>query len=182
MCPRLRREARVVAADDDADVWLDRPDERDDSTRRAALKGHHRQPDQLGLEIAHQPLDRAAHRRLHEHQVGDRDAVMRVDIPGQRRQRAVGHPDRHRRGVLERIGHRQEQNPHRLPPDASDRAFSSSSWRADDRRFRIDAHAVKGVGVEALIPNAASVFVHPSQRLLKQARLRRALRYGALEM
>ena len=51
-------------------------------------------------------------RRLDEDQIGDRDAVMRIDVARQRRQRAVRHADRHRRHVLERIGHRQEQHVH----------------------------------------------------------------------
>ena len=45
-------------------------------------------------------------------EVGDRDAVVRIDVARQRRQRAVRHPDRHRRHVLERIGHRKQQEVH----------------------------------------------------------------------
>ena len=112
MCPCFRGEARVVAADDDPYAWLDRLDERDDSTRRASLKGHHRQPDELGLEIAHQLFHGASHRCLHEDQVSYGDAMMRVEVARQRRQRAVGHPNRHTGRVFEGVGHRQEQNLH----------------------------------------------------------------------
>ena len=80
MCPRFRCEARVIASDDDTYAWLDRLDERDDSTRRASLKGHHRQPDKLGLEIADQLFHGTAYRCLREDQVSDRDAVMRVEV------------------------------------------------------------------------------------------------------
>ena len=47
MRPRLRRQARVVATDDDADIRFQGSDERDDSPRRRALERHHRQADDV---------------------------------------------------------------------------------------------------------------------------------------
>src|SRR5215475_1168089 len=45
---------------------------------------------------------------------------------------------------------------------------TSAVWR-----YRVNAHAVVGVGVDdVLIPNSVSILIHPTQRLLKQARLR----------
>ena len=40
------------------------------------------------------------------------DAVMAIDVAGERRERAVGNPDRHRRHVLERVRHRQQEDVH----------------------------------------------------------------------
>ena len=48
-------------------------------------------------------------------EIGDRDAMVPVDIAGERRQRAVRHPHRQRRRVLERVRHREEQYSHRKP-------------------------------------------------------------------
>ena len=49
---------------------------------------------------------------LGEDQIGDRHLVMGVDISCEGGEGAVGHPHRQHGGVLERIGHRQEQNAH----------------------------------------------------------------------
>ena len=69
--------------------------ERDDAQRRAALERHHRQPDDVGRRArgpAARPSGRT--RACDQHEVGDRDAVMRVDVAGERRQRAVRHAHR----------------------------------------------------------------------------------------
>ena len=71
--PRVRREARIVAADDDPDVGRERANERDDPARRAPLERHHREPDDVGLELADQPFDGRSDRGLREDQIGDRD-------------------------------------------------------------------------------------------------------------
>ena len=65
---------------------------------------------------AHQPCDCCSHRRLHEDQIGNRDAVVWVDVASERGQRAVRHPDRDRRHVLEGVRHRQQQGVHGNPP------------------------------------------------------------------
>ena len=46
---------------------------------------------------------------LDEDEVGDRDVMVGIDVPRERRQRPVRHPHRQRRRVLERVGHREEQ-------------------------------------------------------------------------
>src|SRR5262249_40420880 len=58
-------------------------------------------------------------------------------------------------------------------------AGSAASTR--EGRFRIHAHTMVGIRVDALITNAVPVLVHPSQRLLKQARLRVTLRHCAFQ-
>ena len=110
--PGLRRQARVVATDRDAHARRDGTHQRDDPSRGAALERHDRQADDVGLEVAHQPFDRAANGCLHQHQVGDRDLVMGVHVAGQRREGAVRHADGERRRVLERVGHREQQDAH----------------------------------------------------------------------
>src|SRR5262245_61932957 len=52
---------------------------------------------------------------------------------------------------------------------------------ASPRRWRVNAHAVVGIGVDGLVSNAVPVFVHPSHRLLKQAWLRISLRDGTFQ-
>jgi hypothetical protein len=42
-------------------------------------------------------------RALRQNEVGDSDPMMRVDIPGEGGERAVGHADAHGRRMLERI-------------------------------------------------------------------------------
>jgi len=82
-----------------------RADEADDLGGRVTLKGHHRQPDDVRLVRSDEAGDRFRDRRLHEDEVRDRDAMMRIDVAGKRGQRAVRHPHRQRRRVLERVGH-----------------------------------------------------------------------------
>src|SRR2546428_14182923 len=57
-------------------------------------------------------LDGGPYARLHEDEVGDRDAMMGIDVAGERGERAVRHADRYGRHVLERIRHREEQDVH----------------------------------------------------------------------
>ena len=109
-------EARVVAAGDDPGARPQRPQPLDQPERRAALEGHHRQPDHIGLVLAHQPIDRRADLALGEHQVGDGHAVVRVDVAGERAERRVRHADGHGRSVLERVRHREQQDVHGRPP------------------------------------------------------------------
>ena len=56
------REAGIVAADDDANAGPQRAQQFDDPQRGLALEGHDREADDVGLDLAHQPLDGFAHR------------------------------------------------------------------------------------------------------------------------
>ena len=113
---RVWREAGIVAAHDDADVRLERAQEPGDLERGHALEGHDREADDVGLELAHQPLDGPGDVRLRQNQVRNRDAMMGIDVAGQRGQGAVRHADRHRRHVLERVRHGKQQQVHREAP------------------------------------------------------------------
>jgi hypothetical protein len=70
-------------------------------------------PTTSGLVAIEQGLDGRQDAVLDEDQVGDSDGVVRIDIPRQGRERAVRHADGDRRHVLERVGHRQQQDLHR---------------------------------------------------------------------
>ena len=83
-----------------------------DLHRRRPLERHHRQTDDVRLELLQQARDRRSDAALDEDQVGDRHAVVPVDVAGERGERAVGNPDRHRRHVLERVRHRQQEDVH----------------------------------------------------------------------
>ena len=107
-----RREARIVAADDDAHAGRQRAHQRDDPPRRRPLKGHHRQADDVGLRVADEALDRRPDGGLREDEVGDRDLMVRIDVAGERAERAVRHAHRDRRRVLERVRHREQQEAH----------------------------------------------------------------------
>ena len=76
----LRRQARIVAADHDPDVWQQRPDQADQPECGGALEGHDRQPHDLWLELPQEPLDCLAHPPLDQDQIGDCDAVVRLDV------------------------------------------------------------------------------------------------------
>lgn len=54
---------------------------------------------------------------LSQHKVGDGDLMVRVNVSGERSERAVGHANSHGRRMLERIRHRKQQYFHwsRLP-------------------------------------------------------------------
>ena len=109
----VRCEARVVASDHDPDVRLDLANQADELQRGAPLEGHHRKTDDLGIQVAHQPLDRALHRALNEDQIGNRHAMMPAHIAGDRRQRPVRHAHRQSGRVLERVRHGEQKNAHR---------------------------------------------------------------------
>jgi len=66
--------------------------------------------------IRSEALKRLRHAALDEDQIGDRHPVVGIDVARERGQRPVGHPNGHRRHVLERVGHRQKQNVHRRDP------------------------------------------------------------------
>ena len=69
----LGREAGIVAAGDDRDAGLERADAAHQPQRRPALERHDREPDDVRLLVAHQPLDGLGDAVLHEDQVGDGD-------------------------------------------------------------------------------------------------------------
>ena len=112
MRPLVRREAGIVAADDDPDVGSERAHEPDDPARGGPLEGHHREPDHVGLLLADEPFDGRANGRLREDQIGDRNVVMRIEIACERSERPIRHPHRYGRRVLERIRHREQQDAH----------------------------------------------------------------------
>ena len=114
MDPFVRGKARIVAADDDPDVGLEPSDVRDDAAGGAPLEGHDREPDQVRIDVGHQPGDGALHIRLHQHQIRNRHAMMRIDVAGEGSKAAVRHADGARRRMLERVGHREQENPHWL--------------------------------------------------------------------
>ncbi len=113
---RVGGQARIVATDDDPDAGPEGAHELDEAVRGAALERHHRQPDHVRLLLADEPRDDVAHAILNEDEIGDRDPVVRVDVARERRQGTVRHPDRHRGHVLERVGHRQQEDVHRAAP------------------------------------------------------------------
>jgi hypothetical protein len=110
---RFGREARIVAADDDPRVRPQLADQPRQLQRRLPLKRHHRQADDVGLDLADEVGDGRTDRALHQNQIGDEHAMVRIDISSQRRQRAVRHANGDRRHVLERIRHREQQDVHR---------------------------------------------------------------------
>ena len=109
---RRWREARIVPASDNACRRPKVLDEPRDLEGGCPLKRHDRQADDIGLVLAHQPLDGGDDLGLDQDEVGDRDAMMRIEVAGQRRERAVGHPDHDRRHVLEGIRHREQEHIH----------------------------------------------------------------------
>src|SRR2546427_2739631 len=77
---RVGREARIVAAADDSRRGPDRAHEARDRHRRRALKGHHRQTDNVRLELAHEMRNGRADRRLDQDEIRDGHAVVRGDV------------------------------------------------------------------------------------------------------
>src|SRR5205807_130001 len=90
--------------------------EIDDGFGRLALEGHDREPDDIGLLLGHEPLDRFSDPVLNEHQVRRGDPMVGIEVPGEGRQRPVRHPDGDRRHVFERVRHREQQDVHRRAP------------------------------------------------------------------
>src|SRR4029450_8043394 len=85
---------------------------RDDSASRAALKGHYRQAHQPWLQLLDQSNDGGLNRRLREHEVGDGDLMMRVDVASERGEAAIRHTDGERRRMLETVWHRHQEDLH----------------------------------------------------------------------
>jgi len=108
----LGGQAGVVPPHHYAHARAERTDQRDHLQGGPTLEGHHREPDQVGRALPHEPLERPPHRPLNQYQVGDGHTVVRIDIAGQRGKRPVGHADRDRRHVLERVGHREQEDVH----------------------------------------------------------------------
>jgi hypothetical protein len=116
-----RREARIVPASHDVRLGTKRPQKPRNLQCGRALKRHHRQADDVGLQLANQPFNRLFDAGLHQDQVGDRHAVVRIDVAGERGERAVRHPDGDGRHVFERIRHREQQDVHDPTPRREDR-------------------------------------------------------------
>jgi len=110
--PLLRRQARIVPADDDSRFRSELSNKLDDAPCGDALERHDGQADDVRLVLTDETRDGLWNRRLDQDEIGDRDAVVRIDVARERRQGAVGHPDRERRRVLERVGHREQQDVH----------------------------------------------------------------------
>ena len=112
----VRREAGIVAADDDARVGPQRAHERDDlAAPSCRWKVMIDSPTTSGLELAHQALDGVADRPLHEDQVGDGDVVVRIDVAGERASAPFGIRIVTGGGVLERVRHREQEDVHANP-------------------------------------------------------------------
>ena len=79
---------------------------------RSAVEGHHRQTDHLRVVLDHQPLDGGEDATLDEDQIGDGDVMTGTRVPGERRERPVGHPHRQGGRVLERVRHREKEHSH----------------------------------------------------------------------
>jgi hypothetical protein len=127
----VRRETRVVAADEDARLRPERAHELDHFERGLALERHDRQADHVRRQLGDEPCDGLRHRALHEHEIGHRHLVMRIRVPRERRQRAIRHPHRHGRRVLERIRHREEQDVHEVS------RLGKSRIPVGDPRFKV---------------------------------------------
>ncbi len=104
---RLRRQAGIVTAHHDLPRRRKLAHQLNDLKSCPALEGHHREPQDLRVPFGDELLHRGTHVVLRQNQVGDRDTMMRIDIPGQRSECAIRHAHRHNGHVLERIGHGQ---------------------------------------------------------------------------
>jgi hypothetical protein len=109
----VRRQARIVAPGHHGYRRLDGADETNQPERGSPLERHHRQADHVGILLAHQPFDRWNDRILNEDEIGGRDAVTPARVASERRQRPIRHAHRQRGRMLERVRHREEENPHR---------------------------------------------------------------------
>ena len=112
----LRREARIVPAHHHCRGRPQALHECNHLPRGLPLERHDRQAHDVRQHRPDQPRDRLANRTLRQDQVGNRHCVLRVDVAGQRRQRAVREAHRERRSVLERVGHREQQDFHGSAP------------------------------------------------------------------
>ena len=135
----LGREAGVVPADHDAGFRTDRVDEVDQRMSGASLERHDAEPHHGRRRRPYELHDRLAHAVLDQDQIGDRHPMLWIDVPGQRAQRAGRHAHRQRRHVLERIGHRQQQDVH----PTTTRTITM------DIPIYLDASASRGAGDDA---------------------------------
>ena len=125
-----RPRPRVVAADHESHCGAKRANQLDETERCLPLKGHHREPDEVGLPLTDEPIDGLSDVALGENQIGDGHPVVAVDIAGQRAERAVRHADADRRHVLERVRHRDEEDVHSSSyPRSSARSASTARAR-----------------------------------------------------
>src|SRR5262249_47311168 len=106
------RQTGIVSPDHNFDAWPKGFHELDDFQRGLALEGHHGEAKDLRLTFAHQFLDGCPYTALCKNKVGDRHAMVRVNVAGQRGKTAIRHAHSRDRHVLERIGHRKKYNVH----------------------------------------------------------------------
>src|SRR5204862_4811053 len=79
----LGSKARIIAADD-ARAGATRADEIDDAFGCLALEAHDREPDDIGLVLGQEPLDRFSDPVLNEHQIRRGDPMVGIELPGER--------------------------------------------------------------------------------------------------
>ncbi len=113
--PRVGRKTGIVTTGDDGGARTPLAQAPHEAQRRASLERHRREPDHVWRPVVHEPLHGLDHRMRHEDEIGDGDGMVRVDVAGERRECAVGHAHAHRRRVLERIRHGEEQHVHGRP-------------------------------------------------------------------
>ena len=100
---RRWREAWIVTSCDNSCRRSKMPNDPRDRESGFSLKRHDRQPDDVGLVLAHQTLDGGDDPGLDQDEVGNRNPVMRIDVAGEGREGPVRHPDYDRRHVLEGV-------------------------------------------------------------------------------
>src|SRR6266852_418245 len=74
-------KTRVIAANNDLHAGLKRAQQIDDSPGSAALEGHHRKPDYVGIKLTNQPGDRVPHVTMAENEIGNGYSVVGIDVP-----------------------------------------------------------------------------------------------------
>ena len=109
---RLGGKTRVIAAHNDFQAGLERSCQFDDATGRPPLKGHDRESNDCGIKLANQPGNSLPNPTIAEDQIRHGNLMVGIHIPGQRRQRAVGHADGDRGHVLEIIWHGEQEDVH----------------------------------------------------------------------
>ena len=125
---RLRREAGIVPAGDDRHLRLDRANQADDSSAVRRWNVITERPTTSGSRSRISRSTVGPHLRLRRGRDRRPTTLMvPIDIAGERRQRAVRHPHRQRRRVLERVRHREEQVLASQPRFRSGSQFSAVS-------------------------------------------------------
>ncbi len=99
-------QAGVVAADDDGHAGLEGAEERHDREGGVALEGHDGEADDVRVDLVHEAAEGRFDGGLDQDEVGDGDGVVRVEVAGERGERAVGHADGADGHVFERVRHR----------------------------------------------------------------------------